>query len=215
MKTTNHYTKIALLSLATAMFTAASARADTYSWTNFQSDIAGVAQHTDSNLVNPWGMALSASGTIWVSDNGAGVSTLYNQDGTTVPLVVEIPIAAQNTEGANPTGTVFNDTGFFQVTKNGTSASAIFIFVSEDGSISGWSPTLDQTHAIIAVDNGNGRNHAIYKGATLGVRNGHNFLYVTDFHRGKIETYDENFHHLNTNGFVDPNLPAGYGPFGI
>src|SRR6266704_354087 len=99
MKTTNHYRKIALLSLAVAMFTAASARADTYSWTNFQSDIAGVAQHTDPNLVNPWGMAASATGTIWVSDNGTGVSTLYNQDGTAVPMVVEIPTAAQNRDG--------------------------------------------------------------------------------------------------------------------
>ena len=215
MKTTNHYRKIALLSVAVVMFTAASARADTYSWTNFQSDIAGVAQHTDSNLVNPWGMAASTGGTIWVSDNGTGVSTLYNQDGTAVPLVVEIPTAAQNTEGANPTGQVFNDTGFFQVTKNGTSAPALFIFVSEDGSISGWNSTLDQTHAIIAVDKGNGPNHAIYKGATLGVRNGHNFLYVTDFHRGKVNTFDENFHQVNPTGFVDPNLPAGYGPFGI
>ena len=65
------------------MFTVASARADTYSWTNFQSDIAGVAQHVDPNLVNPWGMSVSApNGTIWVSDNGTGVSTLYHQDGT-------------------------------------------------------------------------------------------------------------------------------------
>ena len=96
----------------------------------------------------------------------------------------------------------------------------LFIFVSEDGSISGWNPTLDETHAIIAVDNGNGAQHnvsgiAIYKGATLGVANGHNFLYVTDFHRGKVNTFDENFHQTNPNGFVDPNLPAGYGPFGI
>ena len=99
------------------------------------------------------------------------------------------------------------------MTKNGTSAPALFIFVSEDGSISGWNPTLDQTHAIIAVDNGtnHGVNSAIYKGATLGVANGHNFLYVTDFHTGKVETYDENFHQVNPNGFVDPNLPAGYG----
>jgi len=220
MKTTNYYMKIALLSLAAAMFTATSGRADTYSWTNFQSDIAGVAQHTDPNLVNPWGMAAGSTGTIWVSDNGTGVSTLYNQDGTAVPLVVEIPTAARNTDGANPTGQVFNDTGFFQVTKNGTSASALFIFVSEDGSISGWNPTLDATHAIIAVDNGhsaqpNVSGIAIYKGATLGVANGHNFLYVTDFHRGKVNTFDENFHQTNPNGFVDPNLPAGYGPFGI
>src|SRR5262245_23233600 len=108
LKTTNHYRKIALLWSAVAMFTAASSRADTYWWTSFESDIAGVAQHTDSNLVNPWGMAAGSTGTIWVSDNGTGVSTLYNQDGTAVPLVVRIPPSASNTEGANPTGTVFN-----------------------------------------------------------------------------------------------------------
>jgi uncharacterized protein (TIGR03118 family) len=217
MKTTSSYMKIALPLFALAILTAASARADTYSWTNFQSDIPGVAQHVDENLVNPWGMAASSGGTIWVSDNGTGVSTLYGQDGTARSLVVTIPTAARNREGGNPTGIVFNDTGFFQVTKNGNSAPAIFIFVSEDGSISGWNPDLDLTHAIIAVDNGTnrGRNSAIYKGATLGVANGHNFLYVTDFHTGKVETYDENFHQVNPNGFVDPNLPAGYGPFGI
>jgi uncharacterized protein (TIGR03118 family) len=217
MKTTNHYRRIALFSLAVAMFEAAAARADTYSSTNFQSDIHGVAQHTDPNLVNPWGMAASSNGIIWVSDNGTGVSTLYNQDGTARSLVVEIPTAARNREGGNPTGVVFNNTGFFQVTKNGSSASALFIFVSEDGSISGWNPTLDQTHAIIAIDNGTNRgvNRAIYKGATLGVANSHNFLYVTDFHTGKVETYDESFHQVNPNGFTDPNLPAGYAPFGI
>ena len=214
MKTINPYTKTALLFLAVGLFTAVSAGADTYSWTNFQSDIPGVAQHTDSSLVNPWGMAAGSTGTIWVSDNGTGVSTLYNQDGTAVPLVVQIPTAAQNTDGANPTGTVFNDTTSFQVRKNGTAAPAVFIFVNEDGAISGWNPTLDGTHAIIAVDNGH-NNRAIYKGVTLGVANGHNFLYAADFHRGKVETFDENFHQTNFNGFVDPNLPRGYGPFGI
>jgi len=217
MKTTNYYRRIALLSLSAAMFTVTSGRADTYSSTNFQSDIPGVAQHTDPNLVNPWGMAASATGTIWVNDNGTGVATLYNQDGTAVPLVVAIPTAARNRDGANPTGIAFNNTQFFQVTKNGTSAPAIFIFVSEDGSISGWNPTLDQTNAIIAVDNGtnHGVKHAVYKSTTLGVANGSNFLYASDFHTGKVETYDENFHQVTPNGFVDPNLPAGYAPFGI
>src|SRR5207247_4651465 len=150
MKKIHAYTKIALPVLAAAILTATSGRADTYSWTNFQSDIPGVAQHTDPNLVNPWGMAAGSTGIIWDSDNGTGVSTLYNQDGTAVPLVVAIPTAAGNTEGANPTSIVFNDTEFFQVRRNGTSSPAIFIFVSEDGSISGWSPTVDLTHAIIA-----------------------------------------------------------------
>ena len=217
MKTIPTHVKVVLLVLGAALFTVASARADTYSWTNFQSDIPGVAQHVDPNLVNPWGMAASANGVIWVSDNGTGVSTLYNQDGTARSLIVQIPTAARNREGGNPTGVVFNSTTSFQVTKNGSSAPAVFIFVSEDGSISGWNPQLDQTHAIIAVDNGTNRgvNRAIYKGATLGVANGHNFLYATDFHTGKVQTYDENFHQVNPNGFVDPNLPAGYAPFGI
>jgi uncharacterized protein (TIGR03118 family) len=215
MKTS--HLKLGLLALATAMFMGVSARADTYSWTNFQSDIPGVAQHVDPNLVNPWGMAASAGGTIWVSDNGTGVSTLYHQDGTAASLIVQIPTAARNRGTGNPTGVVFNNTPFFQVTKNGTSGPAFFIFVSEDGSISGWNPTVDGTHAIIAVDNGTNRgvNRAIYKGVTLGMANGHNFLYATDFHTGHVQTFDENFHQVNPNGFVDPNLPAGYGPFGI
>ncbi len=186
MKTIHTSIKTTLLVLIAMSFTAAFARADTYSWTNFQSDIPGVAQHVDENLVNPWGMSVSPSGTIWVSDNGTGVSTLYHQDGTAVSLVVTIPTAARNRGVGNPTGQVFNGTPFFQVTKNGNSAPAFFIFVSEDGSISGWNPTLDQTNAIIAVDNGTNRgvNRAIYKGATLGVANGHNSHLRREFSSG-------------------------------
>src|SRR5207302_1524168 len=88
MKTINAYMKIALPLLAVAILTATSGRADTYSWTNLQSDIAGVAQHTDPNVVNPWGMAASPTGIIWVSDNGTGVSTLYHQDGTALSLII-------------------------------------------------------------------------------------------------------------------------------
>src|SRR5213079_2956014 len=121
MKKIHAYTKIALPVLAAAILTATSGRADTYSWTNFQSDIAGVAQHVDPNLVNPWGMAVSTGGTIWVSDNGTGVSTLYAQNGTANPLIVEIPPAKHNKDGGNPTGVVFNSTSFFQVTKDGNS----------------------------------------------------------------------------------------------
>src|SRR6266566_7639819 len=98
----------ALLVLAATSFSLATAHADTYSWTNLQSDIAGVATHVDPNLVNPWGMSVSPSGTIWGSDNGTGVSTLYHQDGTAASLVVTIPTAARNRGTANPTGIVFN-----------------------------------------------------------------------------------------------------------
>jgi uncharacterized protein (TIGR03118 family) len=211
MKTIHTSIKTALLVLAGTVLMAAFARADTYSWENFQSDIAGVAEHVDPNLVNPWGMAVGGSGVIWVSDNGTGVSTLYNQDGTANPLVVEIP-ARQQTHVGNPTGIVFNNTSFFRVTKNGNSAPSLFIFVNEDGTVSGWNPTLDQNHAIEAV-RGKGKN--VYKGATLGVANGHNFLYVTNFRAGRVETFDENFNRVNPGGFADPSIPHRFAPFGI
>ena len=152
--------------LAATVLTAAFARADTYSWENFQSDIPGVAAHVDPNLVNPWGMAASPNGIIWVSDNGTGVSTLYDQDGTANPLVVAIPATQQNQTG-NPTGTVFNSTPFFRVTKNGNSQPSLFIFVNEDGTISGWNPALDQNNAIEAV---RGRRQQSLQGRDPGCR---------------------------------------------
>ena len=225
------WTKTFLFALTTALFAIVPAQADTYSWQNFQSDIPGVAAHTDSNLVNPWGMAASANGTIWVANNGTGTSTLYNQQGVANSLVVEIATSRHNHDGANPTGTVFNGGSGFVVMKNGVSGPSRFIFASEDGSISGWNPTVDQTHSILAVDNGHqhhetdaknandsdnhGNNRAIYKGAAIGSANGNDFLYVTNFHSGRVETYDTNFHRVNENGFADPNLPQGYAPFGI
>src|SRR5436305_8541760 len=103
MKTIPTSIKTTFLVLSAISFTAAIARADTYSATNLQSDIPGVAQHVDPNLVNPWGMAANSTGTvIWVSDNGTGVSTLYLQDGTALSLVVEIPTAARNRGTGNP-----------------------------------------------------------------------------------------------------------------
>jgi uncharacterized protein (TIGR03118 family) len=213
-------TFIVLLFLAAVSF-AASARADSYSWSNLQSDIAGAALHTDRDLVNPWGMAASSAssnGIIWVADNGTGVSTLYRQDGSKVSRTVTIPARKKGKESTGtPTGVVFNSTSFFKVRKDGNSQPALFIFVSEDGIISGWNPTLDGTHAIVAMDNekDDGSKHAIYKGAALGVAGGHNFLYVTNFHSGRVETYNENFQPVNPSGFTDPNLPAGYAPFGI
>jgi uncharacterized protein (TIGR03118 family) len=201
-----------LLILAATSFIATFAQADSYSWENLQSDIHGVAEHTDPNLVNPWGMAPNSSGSvIWVSDNGTGVSTLYKQDGTANTLVVTIPAKDKNKTG-NPTGIVRNDTAFFKVTKNGNSQPAKFIFVSEDGTVSGWNPNLDQQNAIVAVK---GKGDNIYKGLTMGVASGHNFLFATNFHKGQVDTYDENFNLVKVNNFNDPSLPKRFAPFGI
>src|SRR5258708_22238919 len=81
--------------------------------TNLVSDLPGAAAVTDPNLVNAWGISESGTSPFWISDNNAGVSTLYQVPGannapvTTVPLVVNIPTPVGAT-GGTPTGTVVN-----------------------------------------------------------------------------------------------------------
>src|SRR6266536_4073266 len=133
----------------------ASVFAQHYQQTNLVSDIPGLAPVTDPNLVNPWGLAVAQPTFLWVADNETGVSTLYDGSGHPggfpgqPPLVVIIPPAGGGTIAA-PTGTVFNGTGEFPVSNGSVSGSSLFIFASEDGGISGWSPTVDVTHAILA-----------------------------------------------------------------
>src|ERR1700737_3875306 len=79
--------------------------------TNLVSDLPGVAQHLDPNLVNPWGISESPTSPFWVADNNAGVSTLYNTLGVPQSLVVSIPTPGDPTGASGtPTGTVFNTT---------------------------------------------------------------------------------------------------------
>ena len=62
-----------------------------YVQTNLVSDIPGLAAHTDPNLKNPWGTSVGPGSPIWVSDNHAGVTTLYDGAGNAQPRVVAIP----------------------------------------------------------------------------------------------------------------------------
>src|SRR5919109_1402853 len=94
------------------------------------------APHEDSNLVDAWGLSRASGSPWWVSDNGTGVSTLFNAAGAARALVVKIP-TPDGTGTSAPTGTVFNATAGFLVKPN---AKAIFLFVTEDGTIAGWNP---------------------------------------------------------------------------
>jgi uncharacterized protein (TIGR03118 family) len=185
-----------------------------YVATNLVSDVPGIARRTDPNVVNPWGIAVGSSGTIWVANNGTGTSTLYDSKGVPQPLVVAIPASATNNEGANPTGIVVNSGSGFVVSEGGVSGPSVFIFVSEDGSISGWSPTVASDHAIIAVDDG--EEGSVYKGAALGESSSGLRLFVTNFRTGEVNIYDDTFAEIEDDeAFVDPDVPPGYSPFGI
>ena len=205
---------ISLGATATLLFTAATSWGqanNSYTRTDLVSDIPGQAEHTDPNLVNPWGLTIGNE--FWVSDNGTGKSTLYDLDGNPQSLVVTIPPSASNIGGISaPTGQVFNSGSNFVVSSNGRSGPAIFLFVSEDGGISSWNPSVDPTNAILAVDHG--AQEAIYKG--FATNDNQDRLYATDFHNTKVEMYDASFNEIDNNTtFIDPGIPLGYGPFGI
>lgn len=188
--------------------------AQTYVQTNLISDIPGLAPTTDHLLVNPWGIARSATSPWWVADNGTGVSTIYtgagvpaeNPPGSGVQFVVNIPNAPGSTGNASPTGIVFNGGSAFHADR--------FIFATEDGTIAGWNPVVDMLNAAIEV---NHSGTAIYKGLTISTFNGATFLYAADFHTGAIEVFDANFqpHTFSTTAFVDSQLPDGFAPFNV
>src|SRR6266566_5786120 len=222
-----------LAALPVAAFAKASAGSQGfYQQTNLVSDIAGVALFTDKNLVNPWGLSHPPTGPWWISDNGTGLATLYNGNGRKFPvgspLVVTIAPPAGGTSAA-PTGNIFNPVNGtnpddFVVSENGKSGPSIFMFATEDGTISGWNPNVDLTHTILAVDRSTvsrgGFVGAVYKGLAFGQSGGSDFIYATNFRFGTVEQFDENFKLVRS--FTDSQLAKTcplpnqcFAPFGI
>ena len=202
------------LAATVSLATTASAQ-HRYEQTNLVSDIPGMAAETDASLVNPWGLSRSAGSPWWASDNGPGLSTLYNGTGIKQGLVVTIPPAAGMTGPSTPTGTVFNGTSDFQVGLPGTNQPARFLFVTEEGTLSGWNPTANPTVAITKVDWS--AQGAVYKGLAIGQVGTINYLYAANFHSGKVDVFDKNFApvDLGNKAFKDPHIPSGYAPFNV
>ncbi len=192
--------------------------AQQYKVTALVADQSGVATvTTDPNLVNPWGLSRSATTPWWVSDNGTGLSTLYDGTGAVKNLVVTIPTGDPNASSTGtPTGTLYNGgTGF----NLASGMPAVFMFVTEDGTISGWNPGVNPTSAVIKI---NTKSASVFKGAafaTLPTPSGSSstFLYVADFRKGRVQVYGSSFNHipLFEGLFRDKFLPRGYAPFNI
>ena len=210
---------------------AAPARADdgqhdggSYVQTNLVSDIPGLAAHTDPNLRNPWGTSVGPGSPIWVSDNAAGVTTLYDGAGNARPLVVTIPAPPSAGKGAvgTPTGQAFNTfdqtSSDFVVSEKAASGPGFFLFATEDGTIAGWNPKVDPTNAVPVVDRSTatdaaGDVGAVYKGLTLVTTPAGKFLYASNFRFGTVDVFDTHFNLVNS--FTDPTIRRGFAPFGI
>ena len=196
--------------------------------------IKGMNPTVDPVLQNAWGVAFSPAGSpFWVADNATGCSTLYAGDGTKVALQVSIPLPGDvvpttscktvdpNNPPTNaaPTGVIWNPSSAFVVP--GTTIQASFIFATEDGTLSAWAGGLtpNPTNAVIAFDNS--ASGAVYKGLAYGVNVHGFFLFATNFNAGTVDVFGPNgpdgqFTLTTTDGgFIDPDIPAGYAPFGI
>jgi len=185
-------------------------------------DASQGADHVDADLVNPWGITPNPTGVWWVSDNGTGVSTLYDSAGNKQTLRVTIPRPAGDTDPAKVNGIVFNaDSSAFHVSSGSASGSAAFIFATEDGIIAGWAPAVPapppSTHAQVGVDSS--KDGAIYKGLALVPASGSRGarLYATDFHNGRVDVFDASFAPvpLGAHAFQDPHVDRHFAPFGI
>jgi uncharacterized protein (TIGR03118 family) len=191
-----------------------------YTQTNLVTSIKSLkAKVHDKNLLNPWGLVQGPT-PFWVSDNDAGVSTLYDGNGKVftvadgkkhVPFVVTVPPPANGTAMAAPSGIVFNGT-------TADFGGDQFIFSTEDGTISGWQQT-EGTGAVLHVDNSEvptAPTGAVYKGLAIATVNGHQFLYATNFRSGTVDVFDSDYNPVSLTGtFTDPNPIPGFAPFGI
>jgi uncharacterized protein (TIGR03118 family) len=186
----------------------------TYQQTNLASDVAGLAPTTDPNLQNPWGISQTPNGQFRVADNHAGVVTIYDAAGHIVGSPITIPTPPGVTPPAAPNGNVFNTTSDFVISENGKTAPATVLFSSEDGTILGFNSTVDPSNAVIEADLS--KSGAVFKTLTAGSINGANYLYASDFHNGVVDVFDKDFQLVHLDGsFTDPNIPAGFAPFGL
>jgi uncharacterized protein (TIGR03118 family) len=181
------------------------------------------ANHQDSELINPWGDAFFPGGPFWLNENGSGQSALFNGDGTgfggaNPALAVTIPPPGGASGTSSPTGIVANTSFSFALAN---SSPALFIFATEDGTISAWNLAdgVPGT-AELKVDNSmkacaNGGPGAVYKGIALGETRSGVFLYAANFRCATVDVFNGSFTQVMPGKFTDPAIPPNYAPFNI
>jgi iron(III) transport system substrate-binding protein len=194
---------------------------------NLTSSVAGVAPNLDANLQDAWGLEFGDPGRIWVNTN-TGFSIVYDGSGKVaevkdiahpsqkVPLRVSLPAlpgAAANAVPPTYTGMVFNP---LHGRPDSPFQGDAFIFVSEDGIVSGWHPLPDGEDPLQAsIRLNNNAAGAVYKGAASYRHSSGWRLYLANFGQGEVDVFDASYHPVKADAFSDPQLPVGYAPFNI
>src|ERR1700733_15489799 len=182
--------------------------ANSYTQVNLTSDGSVAAAHTDSHLVNPWGMLITPHG-FEVADADTGFITGYDGTGKNAGPSVAVP-GPSSTQGV-PTGIVQNsNAGKFLV----AGQAASYITVTENGTIDAWnaSSTKNTVHVVVNKSS----SGALYKGAAMATLNGNPLLYAANFAAGTIDVFNSSFAATKVSGgFKDATLPKGFSPFNI
>lgn len=228
----------------------ASLAQNTYTVTNL---VANDAIYEPLNLIDPllsngWGIAIrppGAGGHFWISNAGTGTTTTYvgdvhSQNGRFTPLfqdslkVVEIPVGSGVKIDGTPvspvpqtTGQVYNysSTDFVVSGENITAASK-FIFVTGEGTISGWTEFRDannvlhrQTKSVIMVDQSPlyDDDRLRFTGCAITDFASGNKLYVTNFTDRIVEVYDHLWQRVSipADRFTYPGQPSDYTPWNV
>ena len=170
---------------------------------NLASDIPLLADFTDPNMVNPWGLALSP---FWPCNNRSGTYNVNGSDGSPTTTVTSVPLAGGKTGPGRCTGAVRNNNPAAFVVSAGLTGT--WLLDTEDGLITVRSGATN----VIKVDNS--ASGAVYKG--LALTNNPDYIYAANFSAGTIDVYDGTWTKATLTGsFKDPSVPAGFAPFNI
>jgi uncharacterized protein (TIGR03118 family) len=179
-----------------------------YQQINLVSYQPGLGHFTDSNL-NGWGMVGMPDGSFAVANPfSTGLATFYDRSGHVLPQTITVPASSAQPFGpvGEPTGVVYNPTSDFVISANGKSAPARLIFDSIDGTISGWNPAVDPSHAIVMVDNGAAGD--LYTGLEFAQNSqGQNVLYAADIAHNRVEMLAGSFS-ATPSYFTDPTATS-------
>ena len=186
-----------------------------YQQLNLVGHLPGMGHFTDPNI-NGWGMVAMPDGPFCVANTlSTGLATFYDRSGHVLPLTITVPASASQPLGpvGHPTGVVYNPTSDFVISAHGKSAPARLIFDTLDGTISGWNPVVDPTHAILMVDNDAAGHPAVYTGLDIAQNShGQNVLYAADILNDRVEMLDGGFHAFGS--FTDPSV-TGFGAWQV
>jgi uncharacterized protein (TIGR03118 family) len=197
------------------------AAANSYFVHNLASDLPGVADQVDDQLVNSWDftsfnacMALGSPtgvppnvSSVLIANNGSGKVSQYTP----------IPGTVQPKSYPYPLHGITGVMGMDAVPQPGTNGLAYsFLFCTEDGTIVGLA-AFPPTFVTTLIDNS--KSGAVYTGCYGGSPiqgNGAPFYYAANFGSGKIDVWDSNLNPMqNAAAFVNPDIPPGFAPFNI